>query len=132
MNSCEFMWINMNSYESNQCNVNVSKFTQKLKWYQFKLFDLLRIYTNLYGYVLNLFENMHTAALLHTAAPLDSRTLLRALPDIRTPPRTLPYCRTRPCVLPHTAAAHCVNSNATHRTPHTAHCTQWHTAINMN
>jgi hypothetical protein len=94
----------------------------------FKLSDLFRIYTNLYEYVLNLFENVLTAGLPHTAAQLGSRTLPRALPDSRTLPRTLPctllHCRTQLCALPHTAA-HCVHSNAGQ--PHTAHCTL-HTA----
>jgi hypothetical protein len=56
-----------------------------------------------YKHVLNLFENMHTTAgLPHTAAPLDSRTLPRALMDSRTLPHT--------AALPDTAvrfAAHC-------------------------
>jgi hypothetical protein len=43
---------------------------------------------------LNLFENMLTAGLLHTAATQDSRKLLRALPDSRTVLHTLPHCRT--------------------------------------
>jgi hypothetical protein len=55
------------------------------------------IYTDLYEYVLNLFENMHTAALLHTTAAPDSHTLPRALPHTARHIRAL--CRT----LPHTA-----------------------------
>jgi hypothetical protein len=74
---------------------------------------------------------MHTARQPHTAAPLDRRTLLCALPDSHTLPRTLPHTAT----LPDTAvrsAAHYTNSNATHRTQHTSHRRQWHTAIFMN
>jgi hypothetical protein len=93
-----------------------------LTWFYIKLSDLFRIYTDLYEYVLNLFENMLTAGLPHTAAPLESRTLLRTLSDSRIPlctlPRTLLHCRTQPCALPQTAA-HYMNSNA--RQPHTAH-----------
>ena len=111
----------------------------------FKLSDLFRIYTDLYEYVLNLFENMLAAGLPHTAAPLESRTLPRALPDIsRTPPctllrtllRTLLHSQTQQCALPlPQTAAHCMNSNArqphtAHRTLHTAH-TQSHPVINM-
>jgi hypothetical protein len=70
------------------------------------------MYMNLYKYVLNLFENMHTAELPHAAAPLDSRTLPRALPDSHTLPHTLPralpHCRTQQCTLPQTAV-HCMN-----------------------
>jgi len=57
---------------------------------------LFRIYANLNEYVLNLFENMHTAGLLHTASLLDSRTLPRALPDNCTLPRTLPHTAALP------------------------------------
>jgi hypothetical protein len=81
----------------------------------FKLSDL---YGFIYEYVLNLFENVLTAGLPHTAAPLDSCTLPRTLPDSRILPRTLLQCRTQPCALPHTAA-HCINSNA--EQPHTAY-----------
>ena len=71
----------------------------------------------------------------HTAAPLDSRTLPRALLDSRTQPRALPHTAALPDTAVRSAAhyaAHCMNSNAAHRTPHTAHRTQSHTAINMN
>jgi hypothetical protein len=88
--------------------------------FYFKLFDLFRIYSDLYEYVLNLFENMLTAGLPHTAALLHSSTLPCALPDSRTLSRTvaLLHCWTLLCALPHTAA-HCMNSNAGQ--PHTAH-----------
>jgi hypothetical protein len=79
---------------------------------------------NVYEYVLSLFKNMLTAVLPHTAAPLGSRTLPRALPDNRTLPHTLPHT----AALPDTAvrlAAHCctlrTNSNAGQ--PYTACCT---------
>jgi len=63
---------------------------------------------NVYEYVLSLFKNMLTAVLPHTAAPLGSRTLPRALPDNRTLPHTLPHtaahtaahCRAHICTLP--------------------------------
>ena len=92
---------------------------------------------NLYEYVLNLFENMHTAGLPLTAAPLDSRTLPRALPDSRTLPPTLQHTAALPDTAVH-SAAHCRTLHEfecrtpAHRTPHTAHRTQTHTIINMN
>jgi hypothetical protein len=48
------------------------------------LFNLFQIIPNLYEFVLILFENMHTAAQLHTTA----------LPDSRTLPHTAAHCRT--------------------------------------
>jgi hypothetical protein len=65
---------------------------------------LFPIYTNLYEYTLNLFENMNTTVLPLTAALPDSRTLPQALPDSRTLPQALPQ-----------TAVHC------HTQPHTAH-----------
>jgi len=87
------------------------------------LFNVFRIYTHLYEYVLNLFKNIHTAGLPHTAAPLDSRTLPRALPDSRTLLHTLPYCWTQPCALPHTMphTAWIWMPHTAHRILHTAH-----------
>jgi hypothetical protein len=123
MNLCELIWIHLNLQE---LYLNVHEFTCIFTWFYFKLSDLFRIHTDLYECILNLFENMLTAA------PLDSRTLPR---DCRTsaytlPHRTLLHCRTQPCALLHTAA-HCMNSNAGQ--PHTAqrllhtvaHC-NWH------
>jgi hypothetical protein len=75
------------------------------------------IYTDLYEYVLNLFENMLTAGLPHTAAPLDSRTLPRALLDSRIPPRTLPR-----------TLLHCYIMLRTPRTLHALKCRTPHTA----
>jgi hypothetical protein len=86
----------------------------------------------MYKNVLNLFGNMLTAGLPHIAAPLDSRKLPCALFDSRTLPRALPHTATLPDIavlLPYTAA-HYMNSNATHRTLHTAHHTQLHATIN--
>jgi hypothetical protein len=73
----------MNSYELKQfyLNVRVYEFTFISTSLYFKLSDLFQIYTNLTEYILNIFENMLTAKLPHTAAPLDSRTLPHALPD---------------------------------------------------
>jgi hypothetical protein len=73
----------MNSYELKQfyLNVRVYEFTFISTSLYFKLYDLFQIYTNLTEYILNIFENMLTAKLPHTAAPLDSRTLPRTLPD---------------------------------------------------
>jgi hypothetical protein len=71
-------------------------------------------------------ENMLTAGLSHTAAPLDSRTLPPALPDSRTLPHTLPHT----AALPDTAvrsAVHCRELHqfecrtAAHSLLHTAH-----------
>jgi hypothetical protein len=117
-------------------HVNVHEFTCILTCiYYFKLFDLFRISTNLYEYVLKLFENMLTSGLPHAAALLDSRTLPCALPDSRILPRTLPHTllhyRTQKCTLPQTEA-HCMNLNVAHHTPHTTRCTRPHSAINMN
>jgi hypothetical protein len=88
----------MNAHKFIRIYLNVYEFTCILTSFYFKLSDLFQIYTDLSEYVLNLFENMPTAKLPHTAAPLDSRTLPRALPDSRilprTLPRTLPHCRT--------------------------------------
>jgi hypothetical protein len=58
------------------------------------MIELFRNYTNLCEALLNSFENMLSAALLHTAV----------LPDSRTPPRTPPDSHTQPRALPHTAA----------------------------
>jgi hypothetical protein len=100
----------------------VHEFTYILTCFYFKLSDLFRIYTDLHESVLNLFKNTLTATLPHTAAPLDSRILLRALLDSRILPRTLVrtllHCLTQPCALPQTAA-HCMHLNAGQ--PHTAH-----------
>jgi hypothetical protein len=121
----EFTWIHMNS---NQFYLNLYWFTWILTWLYFKLSDLFRrIYTNLYEYVFNLFENMLTAGLPHTAAPLDSRTLPRAQPDSHTLSRIPPYIAARTaghsCALcrtmPHTAWFQMPDS----RTPLTAHRT---------
>jgi hypothetical protein len=93
------------------------------------------MYTYLYEYVLNLFENMHTARQPHNATLPDSRTLPHALSDSCTLPRTLlrtpPHCWTQLCALLHTAT-HCMNANAAHRTQDTAQRTQSHTTINMD
>ena len=93
--------------------LNLHEYKRDFILFYVKLFDLFRIYMNLYEHVLNLFENMHSAGLPHTAAPLDSRTLPRALPDSPTLLPTLPHT----AALPDTGvryAAHC-------RTlPHTA------------
>jgi hypothetical protein len=69
---------------------------------------------NLYEYILNLFEKMHTAGLQHTC---------RA------------YCRTAGHSRVRSAAhyaAHCMHPNAAHHTPHASHRAQSHNAINMN
>jgi hypothetical protein len=88
--------------------------------------------------ILNLFENMLTAGLPHTAALLDSRTLPRAQADSRTLPRTLPHTVT----LLDTAvrfAAHCRTLHdfgcrtAAHNILHTTHsCTPYLSCIQTN
>jgi hypothetical protein len=77
---------------------------------------------------------MLTPGLPHTAAPLDSHTLLHALPDSRTLLPTLPHTAALPDTAVRTTAhtaTHCMmNSNAAHRIPHTAYRThQSHTAL---
>jgi hypothetical protein len=89
------------------------------------------MYTNLSKYVLNLFGNMLTAGLPHTAAPLDNRTLLRAPPDCRTLLRAPPDSRTLLRTLPHTAAHCCTLHEIKCRTAHTAYCTP-HTVAHRN
>jgi hypothetical protein len=95
-------------------NINMLLF-----YFIFNSLILFRIYTNLHEftriYILNLFENMLTAGLPHTAAPLDSRTLPRALLD--TAVRSAAHCRTL-------HEFEC-------RTPHTAYCTP-HTLAHRN
>jgi hypothetical protein len=71
--------------------VRLHEYLNDFTLFYFKLFNAFIIYTNLCKYILNLLENTHTAGLRHTAAPLDSRTLLCALPDSRTLPRALPH-----------------------------------------
>ena len=53
------MYINV--YGSKQLYLDILKLTCILTCFYFKLSDLFRIHTNLYEYVLNLFENMLTA-----------------------------------------------------------------------
>jgi hypothetical protein len=80
----------------------------------FKLFQIICFIPNLYElyeYVCSLFENILTSGLPHAAAPLDSRTL----------PRALPHCRTLPRALPHIAVCTAGHSCALCRAlPHTA------------
>jgi hypothetical protein len=94
---------------------------------------------NVNEYILNLFENMRTATLLHTAAlphtsahcPAYYQTLPRALPHTATCTATLSRVHGRTLhKLPHIAActathccaqcAHCMKWNAAHRTPYIA------------
>jgi hypothetical protein len=87
--------------------------------FYFKFSNLFQIYTNLHKYVLNLFENMLTAGLPHTATPLASRTLPRAQPDnLRLMLRTLLHTAT----LPDTAVRFATHCRTLHefecRTPH--------------
>jgi hypothetical protein len=93
-------------------------------WYQ-----IIWFIPNLYELKKMCFEfvskNMLIAVLPQTAAPLDSRTLPRALLDSRTLPLTLP------CTAAHTAHTAWIKVPQTaHRTPHTALLS--HTAINVN
>jgi hypothetical protein len=124
---CELMWIYMNSYKSKRSDLDVHELTSILTWFYLILCQIIWFIPNLsefiWLYVLNLFENMHTARLPHTAAPLDSRTLPRtaALPD--TAVRSAANCSTLHEFECQTAA---------HRTQHTAHRTQSHTANNMD
>jgi hypothetical protein len=63
------------------------------------------MYTNLNEYTLNLFENIHTTALLlHTATLPDSYRL--------------PHCRTWPRALPHTAARTATHCHTLHGAVH--------------
>jgi hypothetical protein len=103
--------------------MNLQKHLHAFIQFHFKLFDLLRIYTNLYKYILILFENKHSAALLHTAALPGSRTL----PHCHTLPHPLPdsctLLQALPRALPHTSvrtAAHCRTPGQPHTAAHTA------------
>jgi hypothetical protein len=84
---------------------------------------MFRIHTDLYGYVLNLFENMHTDGLPHTVALMDSRTLPRSLLISRTLPHTLPHTAALPESAVRSAAHCCTLHEFECRTPHTAHRT---------
>jgi hypothetical protein len=126
----ELMWIYTNQNNFIQMCMNLHEYLHDCIQFYFKLFELFWIHTNLNKHVLNLFENMHAAALPHTAALPDSRTLPRALPRAlphpaaRNAPRNATHCRiagqsntaARTAGQPHTAAhsaAHCCT---------TAHC----------
>jgi hypothetical protein len=152
VNYYEFIWIQTISIEY------TGIYTNTLTWFDLILFQ---IYTNLFKYILNLLENMHTVALLlHTDGAMLCQTAAHCCKHCHTLPRALRHtgkctathmrvhCRRHPCALsytaalrhsrtlPHTAACahptHCLNwSAAHHRTPFTAHRTQSHTAINM-
>jgi hypothetical protein len=69
--------------------------------------NFIGMYTNLHEYFLNLFENMHTAALLHTAALSDSHTLSHTAAHCPAHCRahccTAGHSRVLCCTLPHTA-----------------------------
>jgi hypothetical protein len=97
----------MNLYESKQFYLNVYHIIWSKSLHEYlhdflfsKSFHLFRIYTNLCEYILNLYEVMHTATLLHMVALLDSHTLLRTAAHChvhcRTATHRRKHCRTLP------------------------------------
>ncbi len=142
VNSWKLMWFFVNYYEF-ICRIKTNLFTctwiymDILTWFYFESSVLFRIYDDLFDFIWK-------HARRWTAAPLEGRTVPRALPDRRTPPcallrtllHTLLHAQTQQCALPlPQTAAHCMNSNA--RQPQTAQCilhtahTQSHPVINM-
>ena len=132
VNLCEVIWIHMNTkqlhinvYEIRWIYLNISMILFNL-WFQMFWF-IPNLHELMQMNILNLFENMLTAGLPHTAAPLDSRTLPRALPDSRTLPHTLPDSRTQLRALPHTLP-HCRTLYKLKcYTPYSAHSRTLHT-----
>jgi hypothetical protein len=83
--------------------MNSHEYSHDFIQFHLKLFELFQIGTNFYKCIFNLFENMHTAALQHTAALPDSRTQPRVLPDSCTLLQALPHSRIHMRTLPQTA-----------------------------
>jgi hypothetical protein len=128
----EFMWIKTILFECLWIYMNINMILFKI---YLNLFDLFWIYTKWCKYVLNLFENMHTAGwlLLHTTSPLDSHTLPRA--SNAGQPHTAAHTMPRTAALPDKAVRSAAHCHTLHKfeccTPHTAHCTP-HTAAHRN
>jgi hypothetical protein len=124
----EFMWIYTNLYQliwNETIYLDVCEFTIILTRFYLISFQIIWFIPNLCKFMRICFEfvleNMHTAALPHTAALLDSLTLPQALPHttVRTAAHGQVDCRTHPRTAAH-IRAHCSTLPYCHTLPHTA------------